>query len=289
MAVTPRPIDVLQLGQQRAICCWQVGELLVDPGPASTLETVLGALDVEPRVVLLTHIHLDHAASAGTLARRFPGLKVFVHERGARHMLDPSKLLASATRIYGEHMDMLWGTFEAVPADQLTVLSGGERLDFGECGRYEVLYTPGHAVHHVSYISEDGDAFVGDVAGTRVPGSAVVLPPTPPPDIHPPDWQASLAALAERAPARLLYTHFGETDEVSAHLAQLSERVDHWAERARDYDLAAWTELTRAEMIEVGAGQGEVDYQLGPGAAEANYGGLRRYWDKRAAEATSAV
>jgi glyoxylase-like metal-dependent hydrolase (beta-lactamase superfamily II) len=283
MPPEPRPIDVLQLGVQRAICCWQIGELLVDPGPESTLTNVLAALDgVEPRAVLLTHIHLDHAASAGTLARMYPDLQVYVHERGAPHMIDPSKLLASATRIYGDYMQTLWGTFEPVPADRLHVLTGGETLEFGENGSFDVLYTPGHAVHHVSYIQPDGTAFVGDVAGTRAPGSDVVLPPTPPPDINPPDWQTSLAQLRERGLRRLNYTHWGSADDVDAHLSQLSERITRWSEAARDYDVDGWEEVARAEMMAVGAGQGELDYQLGPGGREANYGGLRRYWDKLA-------
>jgi glyoxylase-like metal-dependent hydrolase (beta-lactamase superfamily II) len=283
MPPEPRPIDVLQLGVQRAICCWQIGELLVDPGPESTLTNVLAALDgVEPRAVLLTHIHLDHAASAGSLARMYPDLQVYVHERGAPHMIDPSKLLASATRIYGDYMQTLWGTFEPVPADRLHVLTGGETLEFGENGSFDVLYTPGHAVHHVSYIQPDGTAFVGDVAGTRAPGSDVVLPPTPPPDINPPDWQKSLAQLRERGLSRLNYTHWGSADDVDAHLSQLSERITRWSEAARDYDVDGWEEVARAEMMAVGAGQGELDYQLGPGGREANYGGLRRYWDKLA-------
>jgi glyoxylase-like metal-dependent hydrolase (beta-lactamase superfamily II) len=284
MASDPHPIDVLQLGVQRAICAWQVGELLIDPGPESTLENVIAELNgVEPKAVLLTHIHLDHAGGAGTLARMYPGLRVYVHERGAPHMLDPSKLLASATRIYGDYMDVLWGKFEAVPAERLTVLSGGETLDFGDSGAYEVLYTPGHAVHHVSYLASDGGAFVGDVAGTRAPGSDLVLAPTPPPDINPPDWQDSIAALRARDLTRLHYTHFGSADDVDAHLTQLSERIARWAEAARDHDVDGWEAIARAEMVGAGAAQEELDYQLGSGGREANYGGLRRYWDKRAA------
>jgi glyoxylase-like metal-dependent hydrolase (beta-lactamase superfamily II) len=285
MAPAPRPIDILQLGVQRAICCWQVGELLVDPGPESTLDNVMAELDgVEPRAILLTHIHLDHAGSAGTLARRYPGLTVYVHENGAPHLLDPSRLLASATRIYGEYMDTLWGTFEAVPESQLHVLAGGETLQFGENGSFEVLYTPGHAIHHVSYLTPEGGAFVGDVAGTRAPGSDVVLPPTPPPDINPPDWQASIAALQERDLGRLYYTHFGAADGVGAHLSQLSERIARWSEAARAADIDGWEAVARADMVAVGAQQGELDYQLGTGGREANYGGLRRYWDKQTAK-----
>jgi glyoxylase-like metal-dependent hydrolase (beta-lactamase superfamily II) len=197
-------------------------------------------------------------------------------------MIDPTKLIASATRIYGDYMDVLWGTFEPVPEDRVRVLTGGETLDLGDSGRFEVLYTPGHAVHHVSYVQEDGTAFVGDVAGTRAPGSDVVLPPTPPPDIHPPDWQASISALSQRDLQLLNYTHWGSADDVEAHLGQLSERLTRWSEAAAAHDIDAWAQLARADMEAVGAGQAEIDYQLGPGGREANYGGLRRYWDKLA-------
>lgn len=282
MSATARAIDVLQLGAQRAICCWQAGELLIDPGPASTLPNVLAALDgMVPRAVLLTHIHLDHAAATGALARMYPQLEVYVHERGARHMIDPTRLLASATRIYGDEMETLWGTFEPVPADRVHTLAGGERLDFGDSGAFEVLYTPGHAVHHVSFLSEDGGAYVGDVAGTRAPGSAVVLPPTPPPDIHPPDWQASISALLACAPERLHYTHYGVANDPEAHLRQLSERLERWSAAAAAHDIDGWAAIARADMISAGAAPGELEYQLGEGGREANYGGLRRYWDTR--------
>jgi glyoxylase-like metal-dependent hydrolase (beta-lactamase superfamily II) len=282
MPVTPRAIDVLQLGVQRAICCWQAGELLIDPGPASTLPNLLAALDgMVPRAVLLTHIHLDHAAATGALVRMYPELEVYVHERGARHLIDPSRLLASAARIYGDEMDRLWGTVEPVPAERVRTLAGGERLRFGDNGAFEVLYTPGHAVHHVSFLGEDGSAYVGDVAGTRAPGSTVVLPPTPPPDINPPDWQASIAALLSRAPARLHYTHFGVGDDVESHLRQLSDRLERWSAAAAEHDIDGWAALARADMESAGAGPGELEYQLGEGGREANYNGLRRYWDTR--------
>jgi glyoxylase-like metal-dependent hydrolase (beta-lactamase superfamily II) len=178
----PHPIDVLQLGRERVICCWQVGDVLIDPGPASRLETLLAALDgAVPAAVLLTHIHLDHAAATGALARLYPELQVYVHERGARHMADPERLIASATRLYGDRMELLWGTFEPVPQDRIHVLHGGERLRFGTDG-FEVAYTPGHAQHHVSYLHDDGIAFVGDVGGVRIAPGLPAVPPTPPPD-----------------------------------------------------------------------------------------------------------
>src|SRR5262249_20388002 len=142
-----RVIDLMHLGRARVIGCWQVGDVLVDPGPSSCLETLLAALgDQRPRALLLTHIHLDHAAAAGSLVRRWPELEVYVHERGARHMWNPSRLIASAIRLYGEHMERLWGEMVPVPKRNLIVVEDGEQL---LDGAFEVAYTPGHAWHHV--------------------------------------------------------------------------------------------------------------------------------------------
>src|SRR5271165_4037734 len=149
-----RVIDCLHLGRERVIGCWQVGELLIDPGPGSCLPTLLDALGGwRPRALLLTHIHLDHAGASGSLVRRWPDLVVYVHERGAPHMADPARLLDSARRLYGDDMDRLWGEFIAVPPERLRVLRGGERLTVGG-DEFEVAYTPGHASHHVSYLHE---------------------------------------------------------------------------------------------------------------------------------------
>jgi len=161
------------------------GVTLIDPGPTSCLTALESGLadqglrldDV--RTILLTHIHLDHAGATGTLLERLPAAVAYVHERGAPHMIDPTKLLASATRLYGIHMDRLWGAFVPVPAARLRVLSGGERLDVG--GRsYDVAYTPGHASHHVSYLdSSSGTAYVGDTAGVRITGGYIKAPTGP--------------------------------------------------------------------------------------------------------------
>ena len=173
-------IDVRHLGREHVICCWRIGDLLIDPGPESSLATVIEALgDEPPRVLLLTHIHLDHAGSAGAIVRRWPEVEVYVHERGAPHMEDPSKLLSSARRLYGDTMDLRWGEVLPVPRERLRPLSGGETVE-----GFRVAYTPGHASHHVCYLHEDsGRAFVGDVAGVSIGGGGLVLPPTPPPDI----------------------------------------------------------------------------------------------------------
>jgi glyoxylase-like metal-dependent hydrolase (beta-lactamase superfamily II) len=175
-----RLIDVRHRGRPRVIGCWVVDDLLIDPGPTSCLDTLLAGLDgLTPRALLLTHIHLDHAGVSGSLVERWPELQVFVHERGAPHLIDPARLLESARRLYGENMDPWWGEVVPVPEANLRVLGGGERIIDGT---FEVAYTPGHASHHVAYLHE-GTAFVGDVGGVRIDPDSLTIPPTPPPDI----------------------------------------------------------------------------------------------------------
>ena len=173
-----RVIDVMHLGRPHVIGCWEVDGALVDPGPESSMETLLEAIgDEQPRALLLTHIHLDHAAATGALVRRWPELEVYVHERGARHLIDPSKLLASAERLYGDQMERLWGEIVPVPEANVKPLAGGEDV-LG----MRVAYTPGHASHHVCYFHEEsGTAFVGDVAAVRIPRSTWSCPPLPRP------------------------------------------------------------------------------------------------------------
>ncbi len=162
-----RLIDTMHQGVAASIGAWDHDGLIVDPGPAITVPTLLEGLgeDFEPRAILLTHIHLDHAGGTGTLLERFPGTPVYVHEVGAPHVIDPSRLWESASRIYGpEQMLGLWGETLPVPEDVVTTLSGGERVE-----GFDVVYTPGHAAHHVSYLDDEGTAYVGDVAGVRTP------------------------------------------------------------------------------------------------------------------------
>ncbi len=225
-----RVIDLMHLGRERVIGCWQVGDVLIDPGPGSCLPVLLDALgDDQPRALLLTHIHLDHAGASGALVQRWPDLEVYVHERGARHMHDPSRLIDSARRLYGDDMDRLWGEMVPVPERNLTVLSGGERL---LDGAFEVAYTPGHASHHVSYL-HDGTAFVGDVGGVQIAPGSPSIPPTPPPDIDVEAWHESLELIRAWRPERLAMTHFGAAEDVDAQLAELEARLDEWAELAR--------------------------------------------------------
>jgi glyoxylase-like metal-dependent hydrolase (beta-lactamase superfamily II) len=276
--VAARLIDVMHLGVPRVIGAWVVDDVVIDPGPTSCLPMLLEGLgDERPRALLLTHIHLDHAGASGSLVQRWPDLEVYVHERGARHMADPERLIKSARMLYGEEMDRRWGEMVPVPQDNLRVLEGGEKL-FG--GAFEVAYTPGHASHHVSYL-HDGTAFVGDTGGVRIASSSLTLPPSPPPDIDVEQWHASIERIAAWKPERLVQTHFGSSDDPEAQLAELSDRLDEWAARAREQDLATFVAGVRAEIEEnAEASLLEAYEQAAP--PDQLYAGLERYWRKRA-------
>jgi glyoxylase-like metal-dependent hydrolase (beta-lactamase superfamily II) len=269
-----REIDVRHLGNERVICCWQVGDVLVDPGPECTLSTVMDEIgDREPRALLLTHIHLDHAGGTGALVRAFPNLPVYVHEVGAPHLIDPSKLLRSATRLYGDdNMERLWGEIVPVPEENVRVLEGGETVE-----GFRVAYTPGHASHHVAYLHEDsGWAFTGDVAGVRIDRDLPVIPPTPPPDIDVEAWEASIDLVASWEPAALALTHFGAYGDVGAHLDAIRTTLREQAEWARELDEEAFLARRRAWV----EGAPAIYEQAAP--SEQMWLGLERYWRKRA-------
>ncbi|HET9103948.1 MAG TPA: MBL fold metallo-hydrolase [Solirubrobacteraceae bacterium] len=272
-----RVIDLNHLGRARVIGCWQVDDVIIDPGPSSTLDTLLKTIgDTPPRAILLTHIHLDHAGATGTLTERWPEVEVYVHERGARHMADPSRLVESATRLYGEDMNRLWGEMRPVPTERLHSLVGGESL-LGD--RFEVAYTPGHASHHVSYRHDDV-AFVGDVGGVRITPDSIVVPPTPPPDIDVEAWQRSIAVIRDWAPARLAMTHFGDSTDVGAQLDELEQRLEGWSHLAREAGRDEFIREVRAEILRDGSPeQAETYQQAAP--VEQLYAGYERYWAKR--------
>jgi glyoxylase-like metal-dependent hydrolase (beta-lactamase superfamily II) len=257
------------------IAAWERDGALVDPGPESSLETVLAELGGEPRAVLLTHIHLDHAGATGALVRRFPSLRVYVHESGAPHLVDPSKLLRSAGRLYGAEMDRLWGEVVPVPAENIVPLTGGEDVD-----GMRVLYTPGHAGHHVAYFDPDsGDAFVGDVGGVLIPPGDEVWMPTPPPEIDVELWRASIASVRELAPARLALTHFGASGEPEAHLDAAERELVRLAEAARPRDREAFLRRLDERIDERPDEQAERIRSAMP--PEQVWLGLERYWRKR--------
>ena len=241
-----RLVDVNHLGRERVIASYLVDGCLVDPGPSASLDGLLAGLgDERPERLLLTHIHLDHAGAAGTLVRRWPDLEVWVHERGAPHLADPAKLIASATRLYGDDMDRLWGEIVPVPRENLRVL-GSDRETIGA---WRVAYTPGHASHHVSYLHEPtGTLFAGDTAGVRIPPEGMILAPTPPPDIDLTAWHASLDLLEEWDADRVAVTHFGLWEDVRLQLGECRSALDRMAVRASETDGAGFEEWIRAEI-----------------------------------------
>jgi glyoxylase-like metal-dependent hydrolase (beta-lactamase superfamily II) len=271
-----RVIDVMHLGRPHVIGCWQVDGALVDPGPESSMSTLLEAIGgEEPRALLLTHIHLDHAAAAGALVRKWPGLAVYVHERGAPHLVDPSRLLASAERLYGDQMDRLWGEIVPVPEENIRSLAGGESV-LG----MRVAYTPGHASHHVAYLHEDsGTAFTGDVAGVRIPPSSFIVPPTPPPDIDIEAWEESIEIIEGWQAERLALTHFGQVDNPAEHLATLRERLHEEANLARDLSEEEY-ERRHSERLATSVPPATAEALRQAAVPEYQWRGLNRYWTK---------
>jgi glyoxylase-like metal-dependent hydrolase (beta-lactamase superfamily II) len=273
---------------------------VIDPGPGSTLETFrqrlqdrgLAVRDLD--AILLTHIHLDHAGATGALVRENPRLAVNVHKLGAPHMVDPSKLLASAARLWPNDLQRLFGEVLPVPEASLRILEGGETLTLG--GRkLEVVYTPGHASHHVSYFDQgEGVAFVGDTTGVRIEGHPFVMPATPPPDIDLGMWENSFAAILGLKPSRLFLTHFGYSDNPSEHIQLFRERLHQWAALAEriirsaandseamdSFMSATYSEIARYLPAE------EVDHYVFSAGLNLSFLGLARYLRKRAKAAS---
>jgi glyoxylase-like metal-dependent hydrolase (beta-lactamase superfamily II) len=296
--------DLLFQGRSSRIACAVISgagsTAIVDPGPASCLETLEASLALQGLSLasvthlVLTHIHLDHAGATGTILRRHPCIQVFVHERGARHLVDPSKLLDSAGRLYGSAMERLWGEVAPVPERNLLPLKGGETIRAG--GReFEVAYTPGHASHHVCYFDRSsGVAFVGDTAGVRVDGG-YVLPPTPPPDIDVEQWMASVQTMERWGPSTLFLTHFGAVTDVPVHLRALAGNLQRAAGMARDAlsmdasddeRRARFEARMRAEFRAHMNEQQSAAYESAAGF-QLMWAGLARYWRKK--EALKAV
>jgi len=272
-----RVIDVEHLGRPHVIGCWQVDEALVDPGPESSLQTLLDALgDERPGALLLTHIHLDHAAATGALVRRWPELEVYVHERGAPHLVDPTRLLASAERLYGDQMERLWGEIVPVPEANVRPLAGGERV-LG----MRVAYTPGHASHHVSYLHEQsGTAFVGDVAAVKIPGVDLIVPPTPPPDIDIETWIASIELVEGWKPERLALTHFGAIDDPLPHLALVKQRLREEEDLARELSDADYETRHRERVTAASTSDDAAAEMIQCVPPQYQWRGLNRYWTK---------
>ena len=209
---------------------------IIDPGPGSTYEALLAAIQEagfapqEVTHILLTHIHLDHAGATGTLLHHMPRAQVYVHSKGAPHLLDTSKLIASSERIYGERMQQLWGNIEPVAQERLHILEDGAILNIAD-RRLEVHHTPGHAIHHVIFFDvHSGNLFAGDVAGVRLQGIDYVRPPTPPPDLDLEAWFSSIDKIKQLRPDILYLGHFGPTRYSAQHFGHLREKLISWGD-----------------------------------------------------------
>jgi glyoxylase-like metal-dependent hydrolase (beta-lactamase superfamily II) len=279
-----------------AILHGPAGVALVDPGPSTTIARLTAELGKrgirfdDVRQLLLTHIHLDHAGATGSILRQHPHIEVLVHENGARHLVDPTKLIASAGRIYAQDMDRLWGEILPVPSSRIRSLAGGETIVI--VGReLAVAYTPGHASHHVSYLDTASRvAFVGDTAGIRRGSGTIVMPPTPPPDIDIDAWRTSAQKILAWEPDTLFLTHFGPFHGARQHLQAMFETLGEWNRIVRRLlaDAAASEEDRQARFVDEAfqdlrrrVGESEAAGYTKAGGLNFSYNGLARYWRKK--------
>jgi glyoxylase-like metal-dependent hydrolase (beta-lactamase superfamily II) len=291
-------IDALHLGIPDVICialveCGPNELLLVDSGPESVFDAVvegirrLGFQPADVRHLLASHIHLDHTGAAWRWAKKF-GTNIYANARGVPHLVDPSKLVGSAARIYGDKMDFLWGAAGAIPESQVIPVEHQAELRFGS-RRVRVLYTPGHAQHHNAYYLEsERTVFVGDVAGVRIRGGAVI-PPFPPPDIHLESWKDSLNKIRALQPASLHITHFGRIDDPLPALDALEKRVFSWADWMKQRLLEGKSEteivpeferFTVQELVADGTPNEDLATYEQADPASMSVAGLSRYWRK---------
>jgi glyoxylase-like metal-dependent hydrolase (beta-lactamase superfamily II) len=229
---------------------------LVETGPKSSLDHLLAGLDAagveSVDYIVVTHIHLDHAGAAGTLATRWPEARVVVHPVGAPHLADPSKLWSSAARIYGDAMDALWGGIDPVPGDRIVEAADGHVVDLGGT-TLRAIETPGHARHHHAYLDEaSGTLFSGDALGVRLPEVGVIRPATPPPEFDLEAAIASIGRIRDVAPERLCFTHFGMSaaEDPAATCDAAADALMEWAgwiraAREQSVDLDEVTESVR--------------------------------------------
>jgi glyoxylase-like metal-dependent hydrolase (beta-lactamase superfamily II) len=296
-------VDLRFLGRAEiiatAILHGSSGVALVDPGPATALPELTSALTrkgirfEDVRQILVTHIHLDHSGAVGSILEQHPDIEVIVHARGAPHLADPTRLLASAGRLYGQDMDRLWGDVKPVPSTQLRIVEGGETIS-AVGHEIKVEYTPGHASHHVSYLDTASRvAFVGDTAGIRRGSGSYVMPPTPPPDIDLEGWRVSQGKILAWDPDTLFLTHFGPYHGARQHFQAMFENIEAWSqivrrllaesampdeERQKRFVEEAFRELTRR------VGETEARDYTRAGGLTYSFQGLARYWTKRGAK-----
>ena len=241
-------LDTLLGGWQRVTAGYLVegpAPVLVETGSQSSVPALLAALEAQGvdaddlAGVAVTHIHLDHAGGVGDVARAFPGATVYVHEKGARHLADPTRLVDSAALVYGPLLDSLYGRLDPTPAEQIHVLADGEDIDVGGGRRLTTVDSPGHAKHHLAlHDSDSGILFAGDAVGVRLPDAGVLRPSTPPPDFDLDQALTSLRRFADRRPAGVALAHYGLVPDPIQTLDEAGETLRRWAEVAE----GAWRE-----------------------------------------------
>ena len=288
-------LDTRQLGRSGIVAATALetddGIALFDTGPESTFDNVIvdlqdaGFRAKDVRHVFLSHIHFDHAGGAWRFAEL--GATIYVHPRGAPHLIDPTKLVESATRIFGDDMNRLWGKIAAVPKERVKIL---EDNDVVRIGPFEIraIATPGHASHHHVY-HWDNNVFGGDIAGVRI-GNGPPIPPFVPPELHIESWLESIHKIRALNAKNLYLPHFGKVNiYVPDHLDALEERVNCWSEWLRDRVRAGadeqqlkseFTDYEHFDLRAWGASDDDVD---GYEAADPSYmavGAAIRYWNK---------
>lgn len=289
------PLDLNFQGKKQSICSYLIkhssGVVLIESGPGSTLPTLrseLGKLGFglgDISHIFLTHIHLDHAGAAGELSNY--GAEIFVHPFGAPHLLDPTKLITSATRIYADRMDSLWGKFLAVKPDKLKWLENDQQISIGGL-KIQAKFTPGHAEHHVCYFYE-GVCFSGDVGGIRIPGYKYLRIPMPPPELNLEKWKVTLQQLKAEKFKYLAPTHFGFYNDVQWHLDSLRKNIDA-AERWMEKNLNGDQDVEKLKMeFENWMNEQAVEQKMTPEVITAfalsnpiamSVDGMLRYWNK---------
>ncbi len=284
MTTTATAIDTRYLGRPQQICCWRIDDhTIVDPGPTVSLDAIREELAGTPlRRILVTHIHLDHSGGVGVLLREHPDAEVWVGGRGARHLIDPTRLIASAEQVYGgaDELARLFGEIAPVPQERVRIVNDGEQID-----EIIIADTPGHAKHHISFLNtQTGDAYVGDTASVRLPGHQFVLPMTTPPDTDQAAWNRSLDLIESWRPSRLMLTHFGAFDDVALHFARAREGLRTWAALAAKLDAATWGEALAA-AVAAATGEARVEGYATTMPAETLWHGLQIERERLAAQA----
>jgi len=264
------------------------GPILIETGPASTFDQLSRGVSKcgysldEIKHVLLTHIHFDHAGAAWKLAEA--GAKIYVHPFGVPHLAAPEKLWNSASQIYGDDMDRLWGKMKPIPSNQLVSVEDKQEFEIGTT-KIKSLHTPGHAVHHIAW--KMGEIiFTGDVAGVKI-GNGPVVPPCPPPDIHIENWKKSLAIIKSEKPKELYLTHFGIIDEVDFHLDSLSYILDDWSAWIKPYFeknidqsevVPIFMEYSKSQFLKEGCSKEIIQTYEYANPSWMSVAGLYRYW-----------